>query len=98
MVVGDPVGCCVVGLMVVGAELGCPLITVGSSVGMDVGSSVGITVGLSVGATVGWHLGNMVGDGVVGLRVVGTPLGANVVGVLEVGARVNVGLAVGSQC
>ena len=58
---------------------------------------MGLDVGDVVGATVGWHLGNMVGPGVAGLRVVGIPFGAKVVGVGDVGASVDRGLAVGAQ-
>ena len=77
----------------------------GPAVGVPVGLSVGASVtldGLSVdgasdvgatdvGAAVGAHLGNVVGAGVVGLLVSGTPLGANVVGLGADGAKVDTG-------
>jgi hypothetical protein len=61
-----------VGTADVGAALGCPLPTVGSSVvGLSV---VGIPVGLSVGNAVGLVVGVNVGT-TVGIPVVGAVLG-----------------------
>ena len=57
-VVGKAVGLEVVGLRVEGAEVGCPLPTVGLSV---VGTAVGELVGEEVGEFVGRSVGSEVG-------------------------------------
>ena len=90
---GLPVGSAVGELVgkLVGLLVGDP---VGTPVGLLVGSPVGTAVGDTVGATVGSHLLSLVGAAVVGLTVVGTALGARVVGAGDAGAKVATGLAV----
>ena len=84
----------------VGAAVGMVVgYAVGSSVeprvvGVPLGCSLGRSVWEMVGATVGSHLFILVWIGVVGLTVVGTGLGGNVVGDGEVGAKIPMGLAV----